>query len=260
MPARRVIAHRGQLQASSARQSTMLCTDPLPNVGAPTTVARWLSCNAPATSSAALALYSLTRMVMGSGERAARAGCHLFDDLAAVSRRINSAPAEKLVSYFGCFVDELGLGGGLGAGQRDGAAGRRRSRDGAVACHRGECVYARHGRGRAARGALDLGGAAADGAQARALAEHWFAVLETLVRHAAAPDAGGRSPSDLPLLTLSQAEIERLERMYRTLKTCCRCRRCRRVCCSTRCTMGAAVTFIRFSLSLALRGRLMAPR
>jgi hypothetical protein len=28
------------------------------------------------------------------------------------------------------------------------------------------------------------------------------------------PAAGGRTPSDLPLVDLSQAEIERLERMY----------------------------------------------
>src|SRR4029077_16556128 len=43
----------------------------------------------------------------------------------------------------------------------------------------------------------------------RDLAEHWFAALEALVRHAAAPGAGGRTPSDLPLVGLSQAEIER---------------------------------------------------
>ena len=34
------------------------------------------------------------------------------------------------------------------------------------------------------------------------------------MRHAAEPGAGGRTPSDLPLVTLSQAEIERLERAY----------------------------------------------
>ena len=38
--------------------------------------------------------------------------------------------------------------------------------------------------------------------------------LEALVRHAAAPGAGGRTPSDLPLVALSQAEIERLERAH----------------------------------------------
>ena len=46
------------------------------------------------------------------------------------------------------------------------------------------------------------------------LARGWFAVLEALVGHAALPAAGGRTPSDLPLVDLSQAEIERLERMY----------------------------------------------
>ena len=34
------------------------------------------------------------------------------------------------------------------------------------------------------------------------------------MRHVAQPEAGGRTPSDLPLLALSQAEIERLEQRY----------------------------------------------
>src|SRR5690349_18058199 len=42
----------------------------------------------------------------------------------------------------------------------------------------------------------------------------WFLALEGLVGHAAAPGAGGRSPSDLPLVALTQGEIERLERHY----------------------------------------------
>src|SRR5262249_29027459 len=51
-------------------------------------------------------------------------------------------------------------------------------------------------------------------AEVRDLAERWFAALAALVRHADAPGAGGRTPSDLPLVTLTQAEIERLERAY----------------------------------------------
>src|SRR5207237_7203588 len=51
-------------------------------------------------------------------------------------------------------------------------------------------------------------------AEVRDLAQRWFAALEALVRHAAAPGAGGRSPSDLPLVSLSQSEIEGLERAY----------------------------------------------
>jgi non-ribosomal peptide synthase protein (TIGR01720 family) len=51
-------------------------------------------------------------------------------------------------------------------------------------------------------------------AEVRDLAQRWFAALEALVRHVDAPDAGGRSPSDLPLVGLSQREIERLERKY----------------------------------------------
>ena len=48
----------------------------------------------------------------------------------------------------------------------------------------------------------------------RDLAQRWFQALEALVRHAAQPGAGGRTPSDLPLVALSQAEIERLEHLY----------------------------------------------
>ena len=46
------------------------------------------------------------------------------------------------------------------------------------------------------------------------LARAWFQALEALVRHVAAPGAGGRSPSDLALLALTQGEIERLEGHY----------------------------------------------
>ena len=52
----------------------------------------------------------------------------------------------------------------------------------------------------------------------RDLAEGWFGVLAALVRHAAQAGAGGRSPSDLPLVALSQGEIERLERPYPRLE------------------------------------------
>src|SRR5262245_45545382 len=51
-------------------------------------------------------------------------------------------------------------------------------------------------------------------AEARDLAQGWFAALSALVRHGEQPGAGGRTPSDLPLVALSQAEIERLERGY----------------------------------------------
>jgi non-ribosomal peptide synthase protein (TIGR01720 family) len=50
--------------------------------------------------------------------------------------------------------------------------------------------------------------------ECRDLAELWFEALEALVRHTTAPGAGGRTPSDLPLVALSQAEIERLEQAY----------------------------------------------
>ena len=51
-------------------------------------------------------------------------------------------------------------------------------------------------------------------ADVRALAQDWFRVLEALVSHVMLPGAGGRTPSDLPLVSLSQAEIERIEELY----------------------------------------------
>ncbi|MFF7070322.1 amino acid adenylation domain-containing protein [Streptomyces pseudovenezuelae] len=43
------------------------------------------------------------------------------------------------------------------------------------------------------------------------LGEMWFRALRTLVDHVRRPDAGGHSPSDLPLVALSQDEIDRLQ-------------------------------------------------
>ena len=48
----------------------------------------------------------------------------------------------------------------------------------------------------------------------RDLAQGWFRALEALARHAEQPHAGGRTPSDLPLLALTQGEIDELERQY----------------------------------------------
>src|SRR6266436_4057799 len=50
--------------------------------------------------------------------------------------------------------------------------------------------------------------------EVRDLAQRWFVALEELVRHAGAAGTGGRSPSDLRLVGLTQGEIERLERHY----------------------------------------------
>ncbi len=48
----------------------------------------------------------------------------------------------------------------------------------------------------------------------RLLADGWFHVLETLVRHCDKAGMGGLTPSDLPLVSLSQSEIEQLESEY----------------------------------------------
>ncbi|MFD8917918.1 amino acid adenylation domain-containing protein [Streptomyces sp. NPDC059569] len=51
---------------------------------------------------------------------------------------------------------------------------------------------------------------------ARDLVGLWFTALGALVRHTEKADAGGRTPSDLELVTLSQDEIDRLEAAWRT--------------------------------------------
>ncbi|MEZ7003785.1 amino acid adenylation domain-containing protein [Streptomyces sp. AD55] len=49
-------------------------------------------------------------------------------------------------------------------------------------------------------------------AEVREVAEGWFAALRALVRHCARPDAGGLTPSDVPLVTLDQDAIDAVER------------------------------------------------
>jgi amino acid adenylation domain-containing protein/non-ribosomal peptide synthase protein (TIGR01720 family) len=46
------------------------------------------------------------------------------------------------------------------------------------------------------------------------LATDFVAALRTIISHCRGADAGGRTPSDLPLLALSQAEVDRLWRTY----------------------------------------------
>ncbi|MGW3957944.1 condensation domain-containing protein, partial [Streptomyces sp. NPDC004752] len=48
------------------------------------------------------------------------------------------------------------------------------------------------------------------------LADTWSRVLAVLAEHARVPEAGGRTPSDLTLVSLSQAEIDLLEADWRT--------------------------------------------
>jgi len=43
------------------------------------------------------------------------------------------------------------------------------------------------------------------------LAQGWFRALRALVDHAARPDAGGFTPSDLTLVSLDQDEIDEFE-------------------------------------------------
>ena len=50
-----------------------------------------------------------------------------------------------------------------------------------------------------------------DEASVRELAQLWFRALTALVSHAERPDAGGLTPSDLTLVSLSQRDIEALE-------------------------------------------------
>ncbi|MGP8298318.1 amino acid adenylation domain-containing protein [Streptomyces inhibens] len=50
----------------------------------------------------------------------------------------------------------------------------------------------------------------------RYLATTWFRALRALAEHAEKPDAGGHTPSDVPLVSLSQAQIDLVEKMWRT--------------------------------------------
>jgi nonribosomal peptide synthetase CepB len=51
----------------------------------------------------------------------------------------------------------------------------------------------------------------------RELAEGWVAMLSGLAEHAVLPGAGGRTPSDFPLVTLTQPDVEELEAAYPAL-------------------------------------------
>ena len=105
-------------------------------------------------------------------------------------------------------------GGGLGGCCGDGGTRRQRSRHAAGSLYRSQRAHARWRRWRNSDRSLVVGGRSvirARGAGSRA----------GLVRGAGSagapcrqPGAGGRSPCDLPLLRLSQDEIERIESKY----------------------------------------------
>nr|QPI18727.1 nonribosomal peptide synthetase [Chromobacterium vaccinii]UTQ11565.1 NRPS [Chromobacterium vaccinii] len=57
-----------------------------------------------------------------------------------------------------------------------------------------------------------------DQEQIAELAQLWRQAAVALAEHASRPEAGGRSPSDLPLVGLEQTQIERLEAEYRPLE------------------------------------------
>ena len=61
-------------------------------------------------------------------------------------------------------------------------------------------------------------GAARRGRGARSGGRAGSRALAALVRHAAQPGAGGRTPSDVALVDLTQGEIERLESHYRRIE------------------------------------------
>ncbi len=50
----------------------------------------------------------------------------------------------------------------------------------------------------------------------RELAQGWFQALDALVVHAATPHAGGHTPSDMPLVSISQEDIDELEAEWMT--------------------------------------------
>ncbi|MGH3848116.1 MAG: condensation domain-containing protein [Pseudonocardiaceae bacterium] len=48
-------------------------------------------------------------------------------------------------------------------------------------------------------------------ADVREIAQYWFHVIQALVKYGSQPGAGGHTPTDFPLVSLSQGDIERLE-------------------------------------------------
>jgi pristinamycin I synthase-2 len=57
-----------------------------------------------------------------------------------------------------------------------------------------------------------------DEAAVRDLGETWFRALKALVTHAERPDAGGITPSDLSLVSLSQDQIDQLEAAWKVAR------------------------------------------
>jgi len=55
-------------------------------------------------------------------------------------------------------------------------------------------------------------------AEVEALALGWFRMLEALAHHTAQPGAGGHTPSDFPLVSLSQEEVGALERRFAAIE------------------------------------------
>nr|WP_228816308.1 non-ribosomal peptide synthetase [Nocardia transvalensis] len=64
---------------------------------------------------------------------------------------------------------------------------------------------------------FDYAASVLDVEQVKEIAGHWVRALGGLAEHGTHPDAGGFTPSDFPLLRLSQADIDRLHRTYPTL-------------------------------------------
>nr|WP_278314499.1 non-ribosomal peptide synthetase [Lolliginicoccus levis] len=56
-----------------------------------------------------------------------------------------------------------------------------------------------------------------DEAEAQELADLWISALQSLAQHAGSATAGGRTPSDLQLVDLTQSQVETLERRYPAL-------------------------------------------
>ena len=138
-------------------------------------------------------------------------------------RYVNGETAGQLAGYAERQIGFNYLGrfatGGEGAGDWSiGARDRQRWR---VRCGDADGAPAGSERGHGGRrnrtGAeceLELGGIAAErGQRCGSLAEAWQLALEGLVRHVEQPGAGGHTPSDFPLVKLSQAQIEELEKL-----------------------------------------------
>ena len=141
-------------------------------------------------------------------------GCCATSTAETASQLSGFAVPQIGFNYLGRFAARAGAGTGRWL-RGGGAWRRRRPGDAAGSRDRGQCADAGGADGAALTGDLDFCACAAlRGCGCDDLARALVRSAGGVGAPCGAPGAGGRSPSDLPLVSLSQGEIERLEGEY----------------------------------------------